>query len=170
MFNILHIFRHKPDPNLKAIFIIELSVCLLYVTGTNAQWMPQKSTPQQFAGYHIRQQQNWQQKQLPINSVTYQFGTTANTKPLYNFNVNRQKPVVTVIPSVTNNLFLNTNRTAASPSLHLYLMQDRQQMIKDQKHGWWKDPAQAPGADFFRSMFMTNKNNWLYNSMSTLKN
>jgi len=159
MFNVFHIFHRKPDPNLKTIFIIELSVCLLYVTGMHAQQMPKKPTPQQFAGYHIRQQQSWQQKQLPRNSITYQFGTTATIGPVYNFNPKKEKPVATVIFSATHNLLLNTKRTAASPSLHLNLMQDRQQMIKDQKQGWWKDPAQAPGAEFFRTMFMTNKNN-----------
>ena len=117
----------------------------------------------------MKQQQIWQQQQLPRNSVTYQFGTTANS-PFNNFNLKKEKPVATVILSANHNLLLNTKRTTASPSLHLYLMQDRQQMNKDLKQGWWKDPAQAPGAEFFRTMFMTNKNNWLYNSMSTSKN
>ncbi len=168
MLNVFSLFRFNSNHHRKAI-IIELSLCLLFFSGLYAQLMPQKPTPQQFAGYHIKQQQIWQQQQLPNNSITYKFGTTAYTSPLFNFNLNTQKPVVTVIPSVANNIFLNTNQTAPAPSLHFYMMQDRQQMIKDQRQGWWKDPAQAPGAEFFRTMFMTNKNNWLSNSTSTIK-
>lgn len=168
MLNELSPFRSNFNHHRKAI-IIELTYCLFFVSGMHAQQMPKKPTPQQFAGYHIKQQHIWQQQQLPINSVTYQFGTTTKTKPLYDFNVNMPKPVVTTLPSATNNLLLNPNRMAPSPSLHFYLMQDRQQMIRDQKNGWWKDPAQAPGAEFFRTMFMNNKNNWLYNSSSIIK-
>ena len=168
MLNVLSLFRSGSILHRKTI-MIELSFCLFFVSGIHAQLLPKKPTPQQFAGYHMKQQQIWQQQQLPRNSVTYQFGTTANTSPLNNFNLKKEKPVATVILSANHNLLLNTKRTTASPSLHLYLMQDRQQMNKDLKQGWWKDPAQAPGAEFFRTMFMTNKNNWLYNSMSTSK-
>ena len=111
----------------------------------------------------------WQIQQLPANSVTYKFNTGSVLNPLYDFNLRKQEPVSTIVLPTTNKLLMNKYQTVPSPSLHLYLMQDRQQMIRDQKQGWWKDPAQAPGADFFRTIFMTNKNNWLYNSTSHLK-
>jgi hypothetical protein len=31
------------------------------------------------------------------------------------------------------------------------MKQDQQQLIKWQKQSWWKDPAQAPGAELLKS-------------------
>lgn len=145
-------------------------IFIMIAAAASAQQMPKKPTPQQFAGYYLQQQKKWQTQQLPANSVTYKFSTGSVVNPLYDFNLSKQKPVAAVVLPTTNKLLMNTYQTAPSPSLHLYLMYDRQQMIRVQKQGWWKDPAQAPGTELFRSMFMTNRNNWLYNSMSTIKN
>lgn len=134
-----------------ARYIITLGICLVIAGGVTAQVMPKKPTPQQFAGYHVKEQQNWQIKQLPANSVTYKFNTNYNAGRAYNFNLNKQQPVVPSVPKPAINSLQPGNKYILSPYLQLYMKQDQQQLIKWQKQSWWRDPAQAPGAELLKS-------------------
>jgi len=132
-------------------YFMLLGICLKSTGGITAQVMPKKPTPQQFAGYHVKQQQNWQLKQLPANSVTYKFTANNNVNQLYNFNLNKQQPAVPSIPKPAFSSLQTGNKYIPSPYLQLYMKQDQQQLIKWQKQSWWKDPAQAPGAELLKS-------------------
>lgn len=130
-------------------YFFSFALCIQFVSGLTAQVMPKKPTPQQFAGYHIKEQQNWQLKQLPASSVTYKFGTNYNAGRVYNFN--KQQPVVSSISKLAVNSLQTGNKYIPSPYLQFYMKQDQQQLIKWQKQSWWKDPAQAPGAELLKS-------------------
>ncbi len=131
--------------------IFSFVVCMQIVSGITAQVMPKKPTPAQFAGYHVKQQQNWQLKQLPAASVTYKFTANNNINQLHHFNLYRQQPVVPSIPKPAINSHRPGNKYILSPYLQLYMKQDQQQLIKWQKQSWWKDPAQASGAELLKS-------------------
>lgn len=131
-----------------------LGICLEFAGGITAQVMPKKPTAHQFAGYHVKEQQSWQVKQLPANSVTYKFSANNNANRLYNFNLNQPKLVVQSLPKPSINTPESANKYIPSPYLQLYMKQDQQQNIKWQKQSWWKDPAQAPGADLLKSFLI----------------
>ncbi len=134
--------------------VISFGLCIQFASNVSAQVMPKKPTPQQFAGYHVKEQQNWQVKQLPANSVTYKFSTNNNANQLYNFNLNKPKPVVQSLSKLSINSTGSGNKYIPAPYLQLYMKQDRQQNIKWQKQSWWKDPAQAPGAELLKSFLI----------------
>lgn len=137
-------------------FVAGIGVFLLFAAGSSAQSMPRKPTPQQFAGYYVKQQQNWQQKQLPVNSVTYKFGTANQAGYVHDFTISRVKQVTVPTPVLTTSLRA-PNKYMPAPLLQPYLLQVQQQSIKDQKQSWWKDPQQAPGAEMLRNFMLSKK-------------
>ena len=55
----------------RTIFFICSGVCLLNATATIAQHLSRNPNPQQIIGFRMQEQQYWNIKQLPKNSVLY---------------------------------------------------------------------------------------------------
>lgn len=121
-----------------------------------AQNLPRKPTLQQLAGYHNKQQQNWQQKQLPLSSVTYKFGTKYHQSPTTGFG--KVQPTVPllinyVIPAPVN----EDQRLIPAPFLQSFLLEERKQYMQWQKQIWWKEPGKLKGAELLRDFYISNR-------------
>ena len=119
-----------------------------------AQNLPKNPTLQQLAGYHNKQQLNWQQKQLPASSVTYRFSNKTTQTVQFG-------KLQTGMPATTGYILplqlKPKQQTTPMPFLKSYLLQERQQYIKWQKQSWWRDPAKAPAADLMRDFYISSK-------------
>ncbi|MEJ8841777.1 hypothetical protein WG954_05230 [Lacibacter sp. H375] len=138
---------------------IWLAVLLLApsFTGT-AQNLPKNPTLQQLAGYHNKQQQNWQQKQLPQSSVTYKFST--NYGQSSTSEVRKVPPSVPVsvnypLPASASTI----QQTTPAPFLQSFLLEERKQYMLWQKQSWWKDPGKLKGAELLRDFYIANRKN-----------
>lgn len=131
--------------------ILSFALCSLPVITITAQLLPKNPTASQLAGYYVKEQQNWQVKQLPAGSVTYKFTASNSANRLYTFNLNKQQPVVTSVPKPASHSLQPVNKFISAPYLQVYIRQEQERFIKWQKQSWWKDPAQAPGAELLKS-------------------
>lgn len=154
MFSKYHLSQLTPKGNGN---IICMTVLLLIPAFTvTAQNLPRKPTLQQLAGYHNKQQQNWQQKQLPQSSVTYKFSTNYHQSLTTEFG-KVQPPVSFAVnfplPASAN----GKQQMAPAPFLQSFLLEERKQYMQWQKQSWWKDPGKLKGAELLRDFYISNR-------------
>lgn len=138
---------------------IWLAVLLLATAFTvNAQNLPRKPTLQQLAGYHNKQQQNWQQKQLPQSSVTYKFGTNYGQSSTSRFGKTQSLAPLAANYPLPASVNKKQQRTPA-PFLQSFLLEERKQYMQWQKQSWWKDPSKLKGAELLRDFYISNRKN-----------
>ncbi|HEY6502676.1 MAG TPA: hypothetical protein VIZ28_01760 [Chitinophagaceae bacterium] len=136
-------------------------VCLLNVTVTVAQNLPQKPTPQQVAGYQMQQQHQWQMKQLPKNSVLYKTGYTNMPYRSYDFSFKKEKQPYFSLPAnpmstVGIQPIKYSPMYKLPPSLQSDLLRERLQYSNWYKQSWWKDPMKATGSEILRGFLINN--------------
>lgn len=136
---------------------IWLAVLILAPAFTvTAQNLPRKPTLQQLAGYHNKQQQNWQQKQLPQTSVTYKFSTNYGQSLTTRFEKAQSIAPLTVNYPLPVSVNKKQERTPA-PFLQPFLLEERKQYLQWQKQSWWKDPGKLKGAEMLRDFYISNR-------------
>jgi hypothetical protein len=128
-------------PRIKTILCS--GICLLYITATPAQVPPPKNkTLSNVVGYQVYQQKLWSMKQLPKNSVLYQY----NSKYIFHHDISpasgsRLSPVNI---SVSDHSLVP--HLGISEKLQSNLQTSRYQNYKWQKQSWWRDPSKGTGA------------------------
>jgi hypothetical protein len=112
-----------------------------------------------------RQQQQWQQKQWPANTVLYQqkYGKMPPTPPVHAY---KMKQNTIVMPVYKANRFtaiametsqanpamrLSINPSPNTQALQSFLTLQRAQYAQYKSTAWWKDPKKAEGASMLRS-------------------
>jgi len=121
-----------------------------------AQQLPKKPTLQQLAGYHNKQQQSWQLKQLPQSSVTYKFSTNYQQSFIKDFGKVQPAAPLAVnypLPAQAN----GKQQMKPAPFLQSFLLEERKQYMQWQKQSWWKDPAKLKGAELLRDFYISNR-------------
>lgn len=136
---------------------ILLAVLILAPAFTvTAQNLPKNPTLQQLAGYHNKQQQNWQQKQLPPSSVTFKFSTNYGQSLTTRFGKAKSLAPVAVnypLPASVN----EKQQMTPAPFLQSFLLEERKQYMQWQKQSWWKDPGKLKGAELLRDFYISNR-------------
>jgi hypothetical protein len=120
-------------PRIKTILCS--GICLLYITALTAQALPPKNkTISNVVGYQVYQQKLWSMKQLPKNSVLYQYNAAHVFKSFLSSAPGSDLPIdipfTTLLP-----------RNSASPLTFSETMQLGVQTNKntwDGHAGWWK--------------------------------
>ncbi|HLO39044.1 MAG TPA: hypothetical protein VK173_11150 [Lacibacter sp.] len=136
---------------------ILLAVLLLAPAFTvTAQNLPKNPTLQQLAGYHNKQQQNWQQKQLPQSSVTFKFTTNYNQSLTSRFG-NVQPSVPLIVNYQLPASAIQKQQMTPAPFLQSFLLEERKQYMQWQKQSWWKDPGKLRGAELLRDFYISNR-------------
>jgi hypothetical protein len=136
---------------------IWLAVLLLAPAFTvTAQNLPKNPTLQQLAGYHNKQQQNWQQKQLPPSSVTFKFSTNYGQSLTTRFGKAKSLAPVAVNYPLPASVNEKQQRTQA-PFLQSFLLEERKQYMQWRKQSWWKDPGKLKGAELLRDFYISNR-------------
>lgn len=145
----------------RTIFFICSGVCLLNATATIAQHLSRNPNPQQIIGFRMQEQQNWNIKQLPKNSVLYK---SVNSYAAWQASIipyKRQQPVF-LLPSFTpvNQQWpglINYQQPPPFTSLQSFLYNQRMKQNQWNKQSWWRDPLQAPGSGILRGIIQNNK-------------
>ena len=146
-------------------FILCGAVCSLIVIAATSQSLPKHPTIQQVVGFQQYQQQKWNMKQLPANSVLYKHYSNSIELPFENsFKPIQSKEIF--LPAV--NLYSSPGQTDLSYdfSLHFshlqsYLQQKRSQNYQWQKQSWWRDPSKGTGALLIKDIFL-NKQGFIH--------
>lgn len=128
-------------------------VCLLNATALTAQVLPKNPTIKQVVSYQLFQQQKWNMKQLPQNSVLYKYNYSNPALHRDEFLVkNEFKPAF---------ISLDQSVTASNPEqgsfLQSYLLKERKQHSQWLRQSWWKDPRQASGSEILKSFITGNR-------------
>ena len=138
-------------------YVFFSAVFLPYCFGLQAQVnLPKNPTVRQLVGYHYYQQQVWEAKALPKNSVLYKnnYRITAwqpqevNDKfPAFSI----QRNIVSFIP---NDMPVGTTvKISWQPMpLRSYLYNQNNYYHKTQRQSWWKDPSKATGSQILRDL------------------
>ena len=121
-----------------------------------AQILPKNPTLQQLAAYHNKQQQNWQQKQLPLSSVTYKFGTNHHQSQATAFG--KVQPTVPLAINYMLPAPVRENQLLIlAPFLQSFLLEEQKQYMLWQKQSWWKDPGKLKGSELLRAFYISNR-------------
>ena len=134
-------------PRIKTILCS--GVCLFYFTALFSQVPPPKNkTLSNVVGYQVYQQKLWNIKQLPKNSVLYQY----NSKYIYHYNVSPATTLHLVPLNISADHSLIPHLTAFE-RLQSNLQTSRFEYYKWQKQSWWRDPSKGTGALILRDVF-----------------
>ncbi|MBC6491423.1 hypothetical protein BC349_10290 [Flavihumibacter stibioxidans] len=140
------------------LILLCCGVGLFFSTSHIVQSQPAKPVNQRFINYQLEQQKNWQNKQLPANSVLYRHSVKY---PAAAFRLSREadRPVTIRMPSY----MIPLETSNFNPSLQQYLQDNKWQNIQWEKVRWRKDPAKGIGADLIKSFaapasFLPSKN------------
>jgi hypothetical protein len=128
-------------------------VCLLNATVLTAQLLPKNPTIKQVVSYQLFQQQKWNMKQLPQNSVLYKYNYSNLGLRRDEFIIkNEFKPAFTFLDQS-----ISTSYPQQDPFLQTYLLKERKQYSQWQRQSWWKDPNQATGSELLRGFLIGNR-------------
>jgi hypothetical protein len=128
-------------PRIKTILCS--GICFFYITALTAQALPPKNkTLSNVVGYQVYQQKLWSMKQLPKNSVLYQY----NSKYIFHRDISPASGshLSPVNISVTDHSLVP--HLSISEKLQSNLQTSRYQNYKWQKQSWWRDPSKGTGA------------------------
>ncbi|HEX7846129.1 MAG TPA: hypothetical protein VF476_10050 [Chitinophagaceae bacterium] len=125
-------------------------VLLLNATALTAQVLPRNPTAKQVVSYQLWQQQQWALKQLPQNSVLYQFNAPK---------ISRSIRFTYQEPSQNSFRFINVYAESNEPNSFLAAQIRRSAEVYSQtiRNSWWRNPLQAPGAELLRSFILRNE-------------
>lgn len=136
-------------------------VCFLFAAVTIAQSLPKHPTMQQVVGFQIYQQQIWNLKQIPVNSVLYTYQSRSLNFPVEKKFSISHAPAFTFQFASRNYLQtandLNINFSLSTSNLHSYLLQKGKQSYQWQKQSWWKDPNNGRFSELLRDLILKNK-------------
>lgn len=154
MFRKYHLLQLRLKVKGNAIWFTVL--VLIPAFTVTAQTLPKSPTLPQLAGYHNRQQQNWQQKQLPQSSITYKFSANYHQSLIKEFGKAQPPAPVAVNYALPASAKENRLMTPA-PFLQSFLLDERKQYMQWQKQSWWKDPGKLKGAELLRDLYISNR-------------
>ena len=112
-------------------------ICLLYTAALIAQAPPKNKSLTNVVGYQLYQQKQWNEKQLPKNSILYKSNIKNISPGDYKISPpNLQLPQVPQ-PTAKKSFFTIPSSTLL-PGLNSYTNVNGLSYYKWQKHSWWK--------------------------------
>jgi hypothetical protein len=154
MFRKYHLLQIAFSFKGNAIWLTVLLVIPAFIA--TSQNLPKKPTLQQLAGYHNKQQLDWQQKQLPQSSVIYKFSTNYGQSSTTRFGKDQSIAPLAVNYPLPASVNEKQQRTQA-PFLQSFLLEERKQYMQWRKQSWWKDPGKLKGAELLRDFYISTR-------------
>jgi hypothetical protein len=143
-------------PRIKTILCS--GICFFYITALPAQVLPPKNkTISNVVGYQVYQQKLWSMKQLPKNSVLYQY----NSRYIFHHD---SSPASSSRLAPVNISFADHSlvpHLSISEKLQSNLRTIRYQNYKWQKQSWWRDPSKGTGALLLKNI-LSNNNGFIH--------